>query len=296
MSCAARWLVCMLALALAACSAAPRGDGSAASTPPGGGGYYKDDGPGDVIPPNLAEVPDAVPKDEPLIPYANRPYEVFGQRYVPLRRLQPYHEQGLASWYGRRYHRKKTSSGELYDMYAMTAAHPTLPIPSYARVTHLASGRSVVVRINDRGPFLGGRVIDLSYVAAYKLGYIGSGSASVDVEAIVPGEPLRVVPATPQVAADAAPPPAASAAPLPTVEAPAGLYLQLAAFSAQASAESMRERLARELDWLATRIYVVASGNLYKVQVGPYRSRDDAVDHAERIAQALNFKPFVVVR
>jgi rare lipoprotein A len=294
MSCAARWLVCMLALALAGCSAAPRGDLPAARSAPGGG-YYKDDGPGDVIPPNLAEVPDATPKDEPLIPYANRPYEVFGQRYVPLRRVQPYHEQGVASWYGRRYHGKKTSSGELYDMYAMTAAHPTLPIPSYARVTHLASGRSVVVRINDRGPFLGGRVIDLSYVAAYKLGYIGNGSASVEVEAIVPGEPLRVAQATPQAAADAAPPPA-SAAPLHTVEAPAGLYLQLAAFSAQASAESMRERLARELDWLATQIYVVASGKLYKVQVGPYRSRDDAVDHAERIAQALNFKPFVVVR
>lgn len=295
MSCAARWLVCMLALALAACSASSRRDQPTASMAPGGG-YYKDDGPGDVIPPNLAEVPDAVPKDEPLIPSANRPYEVFGERYVPLRRVQPYHEQGVASWYGRRYHGKKTSSGELYDMYAMTAAHPTLPIPSYARVTHLASGRSVVVRINDRGPFLGGRVIDLSYVAAYKLGYIGNGSASVEVEAIVAGEPLRVAQATPKAAADAAPPPAASPAPLHTVEAPAGLYLQLAAFAAQASAESMRERLARELDWLATRIYVVASGNLYKVQVGPYRSRDDAIDHAERIAQALNFKPFVVVR
>jgi len=139
-------------------------------------------------------------------------------------------------------------------------------------------------------------VIDLSYAAAYKLGYIGNGSAAVEVEAIVPGAPLRVAQATRPPAGNAAPPPAANAEPLQTVEAPAGLYLQLAAFSAQASAESMRERLARELDWLATRIYVVASGSLYKVQVGPYRSRDDAVDNAERIAQALNFKPFVVVR
>jgi len=296
MSGAARWLVYLFALALAACSSAPRRDQPAASAPSGGGGYYKDDGPGDVIPANLAEVPDAVPKDEPLIPYANRPYEVFGQRYVPLSRVQPYREQGIASWYGRRYHGKKTSSGEPYDMYAMTAAHPTLPIPSYARVTHQASGRSVVVRINDRGPFLGGRVIDLSYVAAYKLGYIGNGSAAVEVEAIVPGEPLRVAQATPLPAANGGPPAVANAAPLQTVEAPSGLYLQLAAFSARASAESMRERLARDLDWLATRIYVIASGSLYKVQVGPYRNRDDAVDNAERIAQALNFKPFVVVR
>jgi len=281
------WMVCALTLALTACGSAPQRGEPGASTPRGGG-YYKDDGPGDVIPANLAEIPDAVPREEPLNRYANRPYEVFGQRYVPLTRVQPYHEEGKASWYGRRYHAKKTSSGEAYDMYAMSAAHPTLPIPSYARVTNRANGRSVVVRINDRGPFLGGRVIDLSYAAAYRLGYIGDGSARVEVDAIVPGEPLRV--------AQTPPVPPTNAASVQAVQAPAGIYLQLAAFSAQTSAESMRERLARELDWLATPIYVVATGDLYKLQLGPYASRDDAVGVAQRIAKELNFQPFVVVR
>jgi rare lipoprotein A len=101
--------------------------------------------------------------------------------------LQPFRQRGMASWYGKRYHGQKTSSGEVYDMYAMTAAHPTLPIPSYARVTNLANGRSVVVRINDRGPFRGTRIIDVSYVAAHKLGFIQAGQAQVDVEAVVPG-------------------------------------------------------------------------------------------------------------
>jgi rare lipoprotein A len=284
---AGRWLVCALALGLVACGSAPPRDEGASSTPPRGGGYYKDDGPGDAIPPNLAEVPDAVPKREPLSRAANRPYEVFGTRYVPLTRVQPFHEQGMASWYGRRYHGKKTSSGEPYDMYAMTAAHPTLPIPSYVRVAHLASGRSVVVRINDRGPFLGGRVIDLSYVAAFKLGYIGAGSTRVEVSAIVPGAPAA---AAQSVA------PSASTAAVPAAEATPGFYLQLAAFSARAGAESMREQLARQFDWAAERIHVVASGGLYKVQLGPYESRDEASGNAERIATALNFRPFVVVR
>ena len=128
-----------------------------------------------------------MPRIEPLHRYANRPYRVFGKDYRPLASLQPFRQRGMASWYGKRFHGKPTSSGEKYDMYKMTAAHPTLPIPSYARVTNLANGRSVVVRVNDRGPFHAGRVIDLSYVAAHRLGYIGAGSAQVEVEAIVPG-------------------------------------------------------------------------------------------------------------
>ena len=166
----------LLALALGACSSAPKK-----------GGYYKDDGPHAQPPPGLEGVPDAVPRVEPLHRYANRPYRVFGKDYRPLASLQPFRQRGMASWYGKRFHGKKTSSGEPYDMYKMTAAHPTLPIPSYARVTNLANGRRVVVRINDRGPFHAGRVIDLSYVAAHKLGYIAAGSAQVEVEAIVPG-------------------------------------------------------------------------------------------------------------
>ena len=149
------------------------------------GGYYKDDGPHERPPANLERVADAVPRGEPLHKFANRPYEALGKRYVPMTSVQPFRQSGLASWYGKRYHGQKTSSGETYDMYAMTAAHPTLPIPSYVRVTNVANRKSVVVRVNDRGPFKSERVIDLSYVAAYKLGFIQSGQARVEVEAIV---------------------------------------------------------------------------------------------------------------
>ena len=150
------------------------------------GGYYKDDGPPGRVP-DLASIPDAAPRHEPLHRWANRPYEALGKRYVPLTRVGPFQQRGAASWYGKRFHGNPTSSGEKYDMYKMSAAHPILPIPSYARVTNLANGRTVVVRVNDRGPFHAGRVIDLSYAAAYKLGYVAAGSARVLVEQLVPG-------------------------------------------------------------------------------------------------------------
>ena len=155
---------------------------SAAS--PGGGAYYLDDGPGHHPMPPIETLVDAVPRAEPLHPRANRPYQVFGRDYVPLTERGEFREQGFASWYGRKFHGRPTSTGEPYDMYGMTAAHPTLPLPSYVRVTSLENGRSVVVRVNDRGPFLRGRVIDLSAAAAHRLGYLNAGSARVDVELI----------------------------------------------------------------------------------------------------------------
>jgi len=227
------------------------------------GGYYKDDGPGEKAPPNLAELPDAQPKAEPLHRYANRPYKVFGTDYVPLARVQPFRQRGVASWYGKRFHGQKTASGELYDMYAMTAAHPTLPIPSYVRVTHLGNGRNIVVRVNDRGPFHSARIIDLSYAAAYKLGYIQAGSAQVEVESIVPGSDV---------------------------------YVQVGAFSSRESAESLRTRVANELTWLTETVQVLMAENLWRLHVGPYRSQDDARSAAERIEAALNLKPLLVVR
>ena len=139
------------------------------------------------MPIDLDAIPDAVPRTEPLHRFANRPYAVLGREYVPATSLRPYRERGIASWYGRKFHGQKTSIGEIYDMYAMTAAHPTLPLPSYARVTSVATGKSVVVRVNDRGPFLHGRVIDLSYAAAHRLGIAQKGSGEVEVEAILPG-------------------------------------------------------------------------------------------------------------
>ena len=275
-----------------------------AAAAPGKGAYYKDDGPGTNPPPDLAAIPDAVPRAEPLNRYANRPYEAFGKTYVPLARLQPFREVGVGSWYGRRFQGGRTSSGEPYDMYAMTAAHPTLPIPSYARVTNLANGRSVVVRINDRGPFLSDRVIDLSYAAAWKLGYVEAGSSRVEVDSILPGSEAPV-----QVAsAEQAPPPAS--APKPTLQAvpapappppaadaePQGIYLQLGAFSARESAESFRARVYRELAWLQDAIHVVAGGALYRLHLGPYRSPGEARSVADRIAAELNLRPLVVVK
>jgi len=139
------------------------------------------DGPGANPPPSLDRVPDAQPRVEPLrLGGPNKPYEIFGQRYVPLTADLAFRESGGASWYGRKFHGLPTSSGEIYDMYAMTAAHKTMPIPSYARVRNPANGREVVVRINDRGPFAPGRVIDLSYTAALRLGLL-AGVAPVEV-------------------------------------------------------------------------------------------------------------------
>jgi rare lipoprotein A len=170
----------VLALLVAGCGSTPER-----------GGYYKDDGPGAHVP-DLASIPDAAPRPEPLHRWANRPYERFGKRYVPLTRVGSFQQRGVASWYGRRFHGNATSSGETYDMYKMSAAHPILPIPSFARVTNLANGRTVVVRVNDRGPFHSDRIIDLSYAAAYKLGYVQAGSARVLVEQVVPAGLARL--------------------------------------------------------------------------------------------------------
>ncbi|ANN65177.1 septal ring lytic transglycosylase RlpA family protein [Bordetella bronchialis] len=174
------------------------------------GGYYKDDGPGANPPSNLDAVPDAEPRIEPLASGANRPYVVFGKRYVPMTGDQAYTQRGIASWYGRKFHGNSTSIGEPYDMYAMTAAHPTLPIPSYARVTSAINGKTIIVRVNDRGPFHDNRIMDLSYVAAYKLGIIGPGSGEVTVQRILPDEIRRMVAQRESGARSAAAAPAAA--------------------------------------------------------------------------------------
>ncbi len=151
-----------------------------------GGGYYDRDGPPEMAPSDLAQIADAVPKSEPIKPNANRPYIVFGQRYEPMTKRTAFNQNGIASWYGKQFHGRKTSSGETYDMLAMTAAHPTLPIPSYVRVINLKNGKQVVVRVNDRGPFLQNRAIDLSFAAATKLGYTASGHTQVSIELLLP--------------------------------------------------------------------------------------------------------------
>ena len=254
-----RFALAALTLLVAACSSAPPRE-----EPPARGGYYKDDGPGDKPPANLADLPDAQPRVEPLHRYANRPYSVFGRQYVPLARAQGFRQRGVASWYGRRFHGQRTASGETYDMYAMTAAHPTLPIPSYVRVTHLASGRSVVVRVNDRGPFHAARIIDLSYAAANKLGFVQAGSAEVQIEAVVPEEQA--------------------------------VYLQLGAFRTRENAATLQARVRREAAWLQEAVQVLVRGDLWRLQIGPYLSRDAARAIAERIESELSLKALVVVR
>jgi rare lipoprotein A len=149
------------------------------------GKYFQDDGPGTVPPEALLSIPEPTPRDEPLAAFANRPYVVFKRAYAPANERTPWRERGMASWYGRKFHGRATATGEKYDMYSLTAAHRTLPLPSYLRVTNLANRRSIVVRVNDRGPFLRNRVIDVSYAAAAKLGFAGTGKALVEIEAIL---------------------------------------------------------------------------------------------------------------
>ncbi|HUN69320.1 MAG TPA: septal ring lytic transglycosylase RlpA family protein [Burkholderiales bacterium] len=273
-------------LLLAGCGSAPTREVPAPAPAPSKGAYYKDDGPGANPPANLAAIPDAIPKAEPLHRFANRPYQVFGRDYVPIAAATPFRQTGIGSWYGRRFHGSPTSSGESYDMYAMTAAHPTLPIPSYARVTNVANGRSVVVRINDRGPFHSDRIIDLSYAAAWKLGYAEAGSARVEVESIVPGGAYTTVAA-------------ANPEPAPKQDQGAeakGVYLQLGAFSAREAAENFRVRLYRDLAWLSEAIQVVAGGAVFRLHLGPYRTQDEARGIADRIQAEFNLRPLLVVR
>jgi len=286
-----------------------------------GGGYYKDDGPADEIPDNLDAIPDAQPRLEPLHRFANNPYVVLGKWYVPNTALKPVRQRGVASWYGKKFHGQKTSIGEPYDMFAMTAAHPTLAIPSYVRVTSVASGKSVVVRVTDRGPFHADRIIDLSYAAAYRLGYVNNGSTLVEVEALLPTEstsPLYAEARTPvlpvkpvagkaerdelellmtQLATDNGQSPAARPAePSPAASEAKGLFLQLGAFSSADNAESLRSHLSRELDWLTDGIQIQSEGNLHRVHLGPYSTRAEAERVAERIRLALGYRPTFVTR
>ncbi len=270
----------ILILGVAATTLMLAGCGSSPSTPAQktapvttakSGGYYLDDGPEVNPPPNLDAVPDAVPRDEPLHRFANRTYVALGNTYTPLAEHRAYSKEGLASWYGRRFNGKKTSSGERYDMYAMTAAHPTLPIPSYARVTSLSNGKSVVVRINDRGPFHSDRVIDLSYTAAHKLGLLARGSGRVRVESIDPAANDKQSAATSE-----------------------GLFLQVGAFGQLENAQKLLQRVMRELNLDPARARVVLVGSLHRVRIGPYASEDNARVDRERVRERLDLNAVLV--
>ena len=345
-------LLAAVALLAAGCSSAPPKpsvDGAplppSASTarrnlpalPPAGsgrGGYYQDDGPGENAPENLWEVPDAEPRIEPYANRGNKPYVVFGKTYTPQLDEQSAKQRGRGSWYGKKFHGQKTSSGEPYDMYKMTAAHPTLPIPSYARVTNVSNGRTVVVRVNDRGPFHSDRIIDLSYTAALKLGYIGHGSAQLEVERILPAEirqmelarnsgaasvvasaaPPRPAPAAMSAAAavetgavpmpltvvsapaDMLAAPAGAAPPVPVVATAGGFYLQLGAFSQAANAQAARAQHAQRWNRTLPQVDLVQNDSLYRLYGGPFASRADAEATARQMQASGGPLPIIVQR
>lgn len=309
--------VLLLVLFMAGCS-------TTGNRGPQGGGYYEDDGPGSHPPSNaqLDAIPNAVPRIEPLASGANKPYVVFGKRYVPDTSDQPFRQEGIASWYGRKFNGVRTSSGERYNMYAMTAAHPTLPIPSYARVTSEINGKTIIVRINDRGPFHSNRIMDLSYTAAYKLGLIGPGSGRVIVQRILPSEIRtmvasgKIAPEDSQLTADEAthpvdPPPRTEApaplspAPLPPAEPPAAAqaaaapasgayYLQLGAFSQQANATTLARRINTELRGMDKRATAQQIARLYRVRIGPYDTREAAVDDIASVNAKTGILPSLI--
>ena len=301
----------LCAVLLAACGSAPKR-----------GAFYQDDGPPDRVPADLAEAADAVPRVEPLQPRANRPYTALGRNYTPLTADVPFRQKGRASWYGRQFHGNRTASGEIYDMYAMTAAHPTLPIPSYARVTNPGNGRSVIVRVNDRGPFKDNRIIDLSYGAATRLGIASGGTAEVEVERltnaqIASGEwrrgatPAGTVAPPPVVAgsapagttgtvADAAGGALATlpASPLASTLAPASgsrrWSVQVGAFSQQVSAEDLAARVATVLGFSEGELpashreaRVERDENLFRVLVGALPDRASALSLAQQLERLL---------
>lgn len=332
------WIL-FAALVLAACSSTPTRKEETRSSPapviesnavptisgtqPKRGGYLEGDSPGKDIPTNLDSIPDAVPRVEPLHRFANSPYSALGKTYTPLTSSGGYKERGIASWYGKKFHGKRTASGEIYDMYSMSAAHPVLPIPSYARVTNLANKKSVVVRINDRGPFMHDRIIDLSYAAAHKLGIVNNGSAEVvvEVEGLVaenkalPPEDTESVVITPLkstmdsvVVAPIKPLPALSApvaaakktSPALVSSAMGGelasgnVYLQLGAFRSQQSAESFLSRMNIEFEGSGKRVELYQKDDdMIRIHVGPYLSQEEARATAERLEPRLGFRPLV---
>ena len=320
------------------------------------------DGPEANPPPGLAQVPDAEPKLEPIRTGGpNKPYDVLGRSYVPITRDTAFTERGLASWYGRKFHGRRTASGEIYNMYAMTAAHPTMPIPSYARIRNPANGREVLVRVNDRGPFHAKRIVDLSYTAALKLDLL-RGVAPVELERITFDEirtgawkrdagdatrvaaqgglaassdgQQRVSSAQPVMAGVAVPaaivepvvtvtlpaaatdvPAVAGRVPLavsspaavdkPVADAPSarayteparGFWVQLGAFRERGGAEGFQQRVAAEADWLSPLLAVFGDAALYRLQAGPYPSRDEARSAAERVRDVLQLVPVIVER
>jgi rare lipoprotein A len=223
------------------------------------------------------QTPDALPRSEPRSRYGNPDsYVVYGTRYYTRASAEGYVERGIASWYGTKFHGRRTSSGEPYDMYAMTAAHKTLPLPSYVRVTNLKDGRSAVLRVNDRGPFHANRIIDLSYAAAKRLGIAARGTGLVEVRALDPEAP----PAPPQG---------------PPVAAHSDLFIQVGAFSSLENAHRLRDELrSHGFSKLKVERAPARGQTLYRVRIGPLESVDDT-DHTAQQLVGIGIDYRVVV-
>ena len=262
------------------------------------GGYYMDDGPGENPPKDIASIPNAVPKKEPLHSRTNRPYKALGATYKPMTSYQPYKERGVASWYGKRFHGKKTSNGEIYDMYSMTAAHTILPLPSYAKVTNPANGRSVIVRVNDRGPFKHSRIIDLSYAAAFKLGYVSKGSTLVEVEAIDPDKAHTYASSYPDAvpATEAMPAEQTAAASIGDSAIESGFFVQAGAFKNEANADNLINKLqALDIDQNSG-INKVYNNGLHRLKIGPFETKLGADKTAADIRKQLNVPAITITQ
>lgn len=236
-------------------------------------------------PPDVAQVPDAEPVDEPLSKFGNKsPYTVLGETYKILPTTKGFTQTGNASWYGKKFHGLRTSSGEKYDMYKMTAAHRNLPLPSYVRVTNVANDKSVIVKVNDRGPFHSERVMDLSYAAAARLDFLKSGTAKVRIEAIDPAEFQRKLGKTGK-AEEAARPDMASDDP--------SFYVQIGAFGALDNATALQARI---LDLVYAPVQIAKGDGVHRVQVGPFFTREDADKVAAILRDRDLGSPIVIKR
>ncbi len=233
---------------------------------------------------DISHIPDAVPRIEPRSQYGNpTSYRVRGRTYRVMKSSRGYRARGVASWYGKKFHGHRTSSGETYNMYAMTAAHKELPLPSWVRVTHLGNGRSVIVKVNDRGPFHDNRLIDLSWAAAKKLGITGTGTGVVEIEALDPEHYQQ-----PRYSAQAA----KSTPPAPLQY---HLYLQAGAFVSRNNAQQLQQKLQTILQLQNIRAVYNADKRLYRVRIGPLANVDEADQLAEQISRRGLAQPHIVI-
>jgi rare lipoprotein A len=278
-------VVVLLGIFLVACSGtAPQKTKPTKPYNPNDGRYQhdKDFGPSEEV--DLSHVPDAVPRYEARTMAGNKnPYTVLGKTYHLIKDESSYRERGNASWYGNKFNGYSTSNGERYDMYAMTGAHKTLPIPSYVRVTNLDNGKSVVVRINDRGPFHEGRIIDLSYAAAQRIGINKTGTGRVEVEIALPNDaapiPRRADNKTPAV---------------PEPALPAGTYLQVGAFSHKVAAQQFSASIGTKLTYPVLVSSATAPKEIHRVRVGPFKDAKSLQDARDQLARINIFQVHIV--